>query len=139
MLLIEPPLTVGEWVKSRDVEEHFQHRFALYCDQYASAVLSLPKTQLLKIWQELARGLQSCDVGPELLHVSVERELSEGDFEATSKLAKLVVLYALVDAIEQQGVQVTAKTRQLLQNCRQLAPCVLLLAVHDHFGMLQPS
>ena len=137
MLLIEPPLTFDEWA-GRDLgDAAFQALFHDYCDRYVKTVLSLPRHQLLKIWWELSRGLGQCDVGPELLHVIVEREIKEREYEASGKVAKLVILSALVDVIAQQGVAVHAKTRSLLCQCGRLLPAVLMMAVHDHFGMLQ--
>lgn len=139
MLLISPPLSPDEWVTSRIDDERFRWQFAHYCYRYINAVLSLPKPQLVKIWRELCRGMHNCDVGPELLHVIVERELSEEEFEATSKLAKLIVLCALTPAIERKTIQLGAKTKELLIKCQQFIPWVLMVAVQDHFGMLQPA
>ena len=107
-LLVDDAIIVGENVYAC-VERGMDPRRA--------AVLSLPKRQLSKMWAELVKGLQQCDVGPEFLHLIVERELKEEDFEAGTKVANLVALSAMIDALSGQGLQISEKTRKLLHLC----------------------
>lgn len=137
MLLIEAPLTPEEWTQSRVEDPSFQMAFSAYCARYRAAVLALPKQQLLKIWEALARELRQCDVSPELLHVIVEREIREAVYEASSKAAKLIVLTALAHELARRGFRLTAETNRRLEICQRRIPQILAFAVSDHYGFLQ--
>jgi hypothetical protein len=137
MLLLDPPLSRENWISSKPDDPRFRDLFHGYCSAYAQAVLSLPKIQLLRVWGQLVAGLRDCLVGPELIHVVVEREFREQDYEPSSKVAKLVVLLALIDVLSTQGIPIRQQTRRILQQCRQTLPQILASAVSDHFGVLK--
>lgn len=138
MLLIDPPFSAEEWMQADIHDASFRRAFREYCRGYEAAVLALPRPQLEKILNHLLDGIADCDFGPEVLHVMVEREVKDRDFEPSSKVATLVVLRDFVQTLERSGVDIPEKTRRLYESCDELIPAILILAISDHFGLLQP-
>lgn len=136
MLLIEPPLDIDEWSLAKDGEPEYQSVFQDYCEAYEHAVLALPNDQIVKVLVHLHQGLQDLSIGGDSLHTIVSRELNEENFEASNKVAKLVIVCALGQTLVQQGYDVQENTAWLLLLCRMLVPVYLGLAIDDHFGML---
>ena len=135
MLLIDPPLGFDDWQNANVSARSFQRRFVEYCDEYQKAVLDLPESQILKIMRELCGGLEFCAMGAETLHVVVERELREEDYEPSSKVAKLVVLCALANSLTDGDVELNKKTDAMIALCFGMMPYVLMLAVNDRFDL----
>lgn len=137
MLLIEPPLTSEEWSSLKAGFPEYQAMFEEYCQSYEIAVLSMPQDQLTKVMSHLVECVEGDEVDEAAFHSIVLREVHEEDFEASSKVAKLVVLSAMANTLEHHGCEFTERTTCLLQLCRMLIPACLRLAVDDHFGLLQ--
>jgi hypothetical protein len=136
MLLIEPPLSSSEWARLKAGCPRYEWLYADYCNAYESAVLSLPDKQIDRIVDHLMRDLEDAEVTPEALQLIIERELGEEDFEASGKVAKIVVLCALGQCLGGCGCPFSRRIRRLLQLCEELVPVFLMLAVDDHFGTL---
>lgn len=133
MLLLEPTAAVDD-LRADAPSRRQREKFADYCHQYQEEVLSLPPDQLGRILAYLVRGLEHCHLGPEVFHTIIERELREQDFELSGKVARLVVLAALAESLEQRGLKLTRRTQSLVQICRGLIPVVLQAALRDHVG-----
>jgi hypothetical protein len=139
MLLIEPPLALAEWSRVKFLAPRPGRSLDRYCRSYESAVLSLPDGQLRKIVLHLLLDYEHCEVGPEAFHRIVERELTEEEFEPSSKVARLMVLDSLADMLRDEGIEVLPQTRRMLTFGREVIPLVLLHAIDDHFGVLQDT
>ena len=137
MLLIEPPLSCDEWSNVDTDAPTFQCLFSHYCDDYMQAVLSLPLGQIGRIIAHFTSGLEHCPIAPVSFHRIVDRELSEPFFEPSGKVARLVILCALANTLQCRGQRFCNETERMLTMCREMIPICLMLAVDDHFGMLQ--
>ncbi|MBP89060.1 MAG: hypothetical protein CMJ64_20485 [Planctomycetaceae bacterium] len=136
MLLIEPPVTSEEWTDLRTQDAGFSQFFCQYCDQYFSAVLSLPGDQIGKVIEYMCGGLEEWHIDAWSFHTIVQRELQEREYEASSKVARIVILCALGETLSNHGYEMYQRTERLLNRCWELIPIVLMLAVDDHFGLL---
>lgn len=137
MLLIEPPLTQDEWCSLKSGFPEFQVVFEEYCRAYEVAVLSMPQDQLTKVMSHLVEQIEGDEVDEKAFHAIVLREVHEEEFEASGKVARLVVLAAMANTLEHHGCRFSERTNCLLQLCQMLIPACLRLAVDDHFGLLQ--
>jgi hypothetical protein len=136
MLLIAPPLTCEEWTELRIPDAGFNQFFCQYCDQYFSAVLSLPGDQIGKVIAYLCAELEEWQIDAESFHTIVQRELQEQEYEASSKAARIVILCALGETLRNHGYEMYQRTERLLDRCWEMIPIVLMIAVDDHFGLL---
>ena len=137
MLLIEPPITLDEWCSLKAGFPEYQTAFEDYCRNYEIAVLSMPQDQLTKVMTHLVSIVEGDEVDEAAFHSIVLREVHEEDFEASNKVARLVVLSAMANTLEHHGCAFSERTSCLLQLCRMLIPACLRLADDDHFGRLQ--
>jgi hypothetical protein len=136
MLVIEPPLTGEEWGHLKASDASLGCFLNHYCSDYFSVVLALPSDQIFKVLAYLVRGLENEAVTPDSFHRIVQRELSEHEYEASGKVARLVILCALAETLENRGYRLQRRTRRLINRCWQLIPEVVTMAIDDHFGLL---
>ena len=136
MLLIEPPLTGEEWGHLKASDASLGCFLNHYCSDYVSAVLALPHKQIFKVLRYLAEGFENDTVTPDSFHRIVQCELSEHEYEASGKVARLVILCALAETLESRGYGLQRRTKRLINRCWELIPEVLTMAVDDHFGLL---
>ena len=72
-----------------------------------------------------------------MFHQIVERELGESFFEPSGKVARLVILCAFANTLRGRGHRFCSETKRMLRLCREMIPVCLMLAVDDHYGLLQ--
>jgi hypothetical protein len=136
MLLLDPPLPHDDWEWLIPGSPEFDCCLSRYTCEYESAVLSLPGCQLAKILAWLVRNHRGQVADVETFHEIVLRELEEQWWEASNKAASLVVLCALANSLHGDVIRVLPKTQQLLRTCRAMLPFVLVIAINDHYGLI---
>lgn len=136
MLIINPPLSRDDWRNARVRDRQFRVLFSDYCNAYQSSVLSLPENQIDRILRHMTRGMERVRIGPAVLHMIVENELREQEFELSSKVARLIILDALGSSLNDY-IEIQPEIMVLLRNCRELIPAVLMMAVNDHYAFIE--
>ena len=99
--------------------------------------MSLPHEQISKVLANVTSGFERCPVDRHSFHGIVERELNERYFEPGTKVAKLIILCALANTLCRRGHRFCNGTRRVLRLCRDMIPVCLMLAVDDHYEILQ--
>lgn len=136
MLLVAPPFEEEKWHSINRDSGHFRRTIDRYCDTYADAVVSLPEQQVTQSLNWLFRDFDHAEFSQLTLQSAIERELGEEHWEATSKVAALVLLCAMSESLLHKTDPLSAETEKLLGICGDLIPQILVVAIDDHFGLV---